>query len=151
VAKQLHALLMDLVRVAGLLLLDQTAPGQPISASQTFALHELDTGTPLSQRDLAQRLRLDKSTVSRMAADLERRGLVVRERDPANRRLYRLCLTDAGRAMHRHMAEAFNAQYLRWVAMMTPAERDALLHGLPALVRVMRDDPSPWDHGSYAE
>jgi DNA-binding MarR family transcriptional regulator len=147
----IHALLMDLVRAAGLLQLDQTVPGQPISVSQTFALHELDTGVPLSQRDLAARLRLDKSTVSRMAADLERRGLVVRERDPANRRLYRLRLTDEGRAMHRHMADAFNAQYVRWVAMLTPAERDALLCGLPGLVRAMRADPSPWDHRPHAE
>jgi DNA-binding MarR family transcriptional regulator len=51
---------------------------------------------PASQQDLAARLHLEKSTVSRMAAGLEQRGLVVRERDPGNRRLYRLRLTERG-------------------------------------------------------
>jgi len=142
--ERLHELFMDLVRAAGLLQPDQAIPGQPVSVSQAFALHELDTDDPLSQRDLAQRLRLEKSTVSRMAAEMERKGLLVRERDPGNRRLYRLRLTDQGRALHVHMASAFHEQYVRWVSAMTCAERDALLTVLPALVRAMRCGPAPW-------
>ena len=70
--------------------------------------------------------------------ELERKGLLVRERDPHNRRLYRLRLTDRGRTLHAHMAATFHDQYLRWVAAMTHDERNALLTGLPALVRVVR-------------
>src|SRR6266540_1058299 len=137
-AARLHELLMDVVRAAGLLQPDQTVAGHPVSLSQAFALHELDTGTPLSQRDLAERLRLEKSSVSRLAAEMERKGLLVRERDPDNRRLYRLRLTDEGRAQHVRMASAFHEQYVRWISAMTEAERDALLTGLPALVRAIR-------------
>jgi DNA-binding MarR family transcriptional regulator len=133
-ADRLHDLLMEFVRVAGLLQVHEN-----VSMSQAFALHELDVGdVPLSQRDLAERLRLDKSTVSRLAADLERDGLVVRERDPANRRLYRLRLTDEGRALHRSMRGDFHARYVRWVDSMTRRERDGLLVGLPALLRAVR-------------
>jgi DNA-binding MarR family transcriptional regulator len=107
--------------------------------SQAFAVHELDTDRPLSHSDLAARLRLEKSSVSRLVAELERKGLLVRERDPGNRRLYRLRLTAAGRALHRRMAAEMHAQYMRWAAAMTRAERHALLIGLPALVRVIRD------------
>jgi DNA-binding MarR family transcriptional regulator len=148
---RLHRLLMDFVLAAGLLQPDLTAPGQPVSMSQVFALHELDTGEPLSQRDLADRLHLEKSSVSRMAAELERKGLLVRERDPGNRRLYRLRLTDAGRAMHARMAVAFHEHYLRWAAALTRNERDALLVGLPGLVRVMRRLPAPWHGGPSAQ
>lgn len=144
-AERLHELFMDLVRAAGLLQPDQAIPGQPVSMSQAFALHELDTEVPLSQRDLAERLRLEKSTVSRMAAVMERKGLLVRERDPGNRRLYRLRLTDRGRALHIRMASEFHEQYELWVSALTSAERDALLIGLPALVRAMRYGPVPWD------
>src|SRR5947209_20548232 len=84
-AARVHHLLMDFVRASGLLQPDQLVPGHQLSLSQAFALHELDTGTPLSQRELGERLRLEKSSVSRMAAELERQGLLVRERDPANR------------------------------------------------------------------
>lgn len=142
-AERLHHLFMDLVRVAGMLQPDHTIPGLSISLSQAFALHELDTDPPLSQRDLAGRLRLEKSTVSRLAAELERGGLLVRERDPANRRLLRLRLTDRGRSLHAHMASAFHQHYQHWVAAMTPAEREALLVGLSAFVRVMHEQRHP--------
>jgi DNA-binding MarR family transcriptional regulator len=130
---------MDLIRVAGLVQPDRNVDDTPLHMSQAFALHELDTEPPLSQQTLAERLRLDKSSVSRMAAEMERNGLLVRERDPDNRRVYRLRLTDRGRAAHRHLATAYHEQFQRWVAAMTAAERAALLKGLPALVRVVRE------------
>ena len=136
--QRLHELLMDLVRAAGLLQPDHAVPGQPLTVSQAFALHELDRDVPLSQQDLAERLRLEKSSVSRLAADLERRGLLVRERDPDNRRLYRLRLTDEGHALHARMRSTFQHRYARWVSAMTPAERAALLTGLPALLRAVQ-------------
>lgn len=135
---RLHELLTDLVRVAGLLHPDQTVPGQALSLSQAFALHELDTDASLSQRDLAQRLRLEKSTVSRLVADLEAQGMLTRQRDPDNRRLYRLHITAEGRAAHARMGTAFHETYDRMTAELTGPEQAALLVGLPALIRVLR-------------
>src|SRR5215813_9693141 len=123
---------MDLVRAAGFLQPDRTVPGHPISMSQAFALHELDRGTVLSQQELADRLQLEKSSVSRMAAEMERKGLLVRERVPHDQRQYRLRLTDLGRAVHAEMAAVFHHQFQRWAATMTRPERNALLTGLPA-------------------
>ena len=145
-AERLHQLLMDLVLAAGFLQLDQVIPGQPVSLSQAFALHELDTGVPLSQQELAARLRLEKSTVSRLAAELERKGLLVRERDPRNRRLYRLRLTDEGRAVHRRMRTVFHQQYVRWSDNISESEREALLAGLTAFVREVFRHPPGWYH-----
>ena len=141
--QRLHDLLMDLVRVAGLLHPDQSMPGQALSLSQAFALHELDTDASPSQRDLAHRLRLEKSTVSRLVADLETRGLVTRERDPANRRLHRLRITAEGRRAHAQLASAFHDQYVQLIAMLTGKEQAALLVGLPALIRVLRQVHAP--------
>jgi DNA-binding MarR family transcriptional regulator len=143
-AERIHELVMDLVRATGLLQPEQSVAGHLLSMSQAFALHELDTDTPLSQRELTERLGLEKSSVSRLAAELERRKLLVRERDPDNRRLYRLRLTEKGRALHRHMATAAHERFDGWVAAMTRVERDALLTGLPALVRVIRDAHGHW-------
>lgn len=106
--------------------------------SQAFALHELDRDRPLSQQDLADRLNLEKSSVSRMAAELERRGLIARERDPDNRRFYRLRVTPEGRALHARMRGTFHQRYTDWVAELTGTEREALLTGLAALVRAIR-------------
>ena len=137
-ARRIHELLMDLVRAGGMLQPEQLVPGHPISMSQAFALHELDTGTGLSQQELAERLRLEKSSVSRMAAEMERKGLLVRERDPDNHRQYRLRLTSRGHSVHARMGGTFHERYEAWIGELTDAERRALLIGLPALVRVVR-------------
>jgi DNA-binding MarR family transcriptional regulator len=137
----LHHVLMEFVRVAGLLQPDQIVSGGSISISGVFALHELDYATEeaLSQQALAERLRLEKSTVSRIVADLEAKGLLVRERDPENRRLYQLRITAKGRMAHARMAARFNERFDGLVAGVTPAEQAALLKGLPALIRVIRE------------
>jgi DNA-binding MarR family transcriptional regulator len=135
---RLHSLVMDFVRVVGLLQLNHADPAVPLSLSQAFALHELDTPEPLAQRDLAERLGLEKSTVSRLVADMEQKELVVRERDPANRRLYRLRLTDKGRRLHATAASGAHQRFVQWFAAMPSDARDALLTGLPALIEAAR-------------
>lgn len=139
-ADRLHHLLLDLVQFVGLLHPEHTDRDQRIPLSQLFALHELDTDTALSQQDLAKRLSLEKSTVSRLVADMAGSGLLTRERDPHNRRYYRLRITDHGRATHARMATDFHTRYERLLSGMSAAERDALLIGLPALIRVLRDE-----------
>jgi DNA-binding MarR family transcriptional regulator len=136
--ERLHQLVMDLIRIAGLLQPEQSMPASGLSMSQAFGLHELDTDRPMSQRELAERLNLEKSTVSRMVAELERKGLVARERDPANRRFYLLRLTDAGRALHAGVAGAMHDHFVHAVSAMTRKEREGLLVGLPALIKAMR-------------
>ena len=148
-AQRVHELMMDLVRFVGLLQPDHHVPGFPVSASQAFALHELGSGPGLSQGDLAERLRLEKSSASRMAADMERDGLLVRERDPNNRRQYRLRLTDRGHAMHRQMASSFHKHYEHWIGAMTQAERSALIRGLRGLLRAVRESPVARDGAGF--
>ena len=71
---------------------------------------------------------------------MEQEGLLVRDRDPGNRRYYQLRLTDRGRAAHARMAAGFHDRHERLVSGMTGAEREALLVGLPALIRVLRQE-----------
>lgn len=57
---------------------------------------ELKRVESMSQRELGARLRLEKSTVSRLAAQLERRGLVHRDADRSDGRVTRVALTAKG-------------------------------------------------------
>lgn len=141
-AHRLHHLAMDLVREFRLLEPEWTsAPDHgALSVSQAFALHELAARGAISQGELGERLRLEKSTVSRMVAGLERRGLVVRERDPRNRRLYQLRLTDAGREAHAGTVVAADATFDRVARTLAPDELAAALRGISALVRVVREE-----------
>ena len=60
-----------------------------------IALHFLDAG-PLNQTELARRAKVENQTMSRTVERLERRGLVRREADPADRRRMIVTRTDAG-------------------------------------------------------
>jgi hypothetical protein len=82
---------------------EHTAPteaGFPaVSASEARALIELLTARGIAQGQLAALLGLEKSTVSRLAAGLERKGWLRRGRDEENQRFVRLYLTPEGRVI----------------------------------------------------
>jgi len=54
---------------------------------------------PMSVKQIAQAVTIDAPAATVAVNDLESRGLVVCETDPANRRCKMVSLTDAGRAM----------------------------------------------------
>jgi DNA-binding MarR family transcriptional regulator len=130
-------LLLELIRSIGLLhIVDDGAPGQ-VSLSELFALHELAARDGLAQQELTVRLHLDKSTVSRLVAGLEARGLLVRERDPGNRRIVRLSITPAGHRLHQDLAKAMRTRQQSVLAAMTAPERASLGAGLAGLLRAL--------------
>ncbi|MGH3749826.1 MAG: MarR family winged helix-turn-helix transcriptional regulator [Micromonosporaceae bacterium] len=138
----LRRLLRGLVRAGGLLEAHRHN-GVRLSLSEVFALAELAEADTLSQRDLAQRLGLEKSTVSRLAAALERRNWLIRERDPANRRFYRLRLTSEGRHAAQQIGGHFRTYHAALFESLTPAERNGLRRGLSGLIRVIESAGSP--------
>ena len=137
----LRRLLQHLVRAGGLL---EPAWQQPhdhggfrVSVSEVFALGTLSEEGPLAQQELADRLGLEKSTVSRLVAGLAERGWVVRERDADDRRFYRLTLTAAGRDAARRVGGDLRAHHDRLLSQLSAEERRALGLGLSGLIRVM--------------
>jgi DNA-binding MarR family transcriptional regulator len=130
-----------LVRFGGLLE-PHDHGGVRVSLSEVMALGELADVEVLSQQDLATLLGLEKSTVSRLAAGLESRGWLARERDPANRRYYRLRLTDDGHAAAQQVGAHLRAHHEQLLGGLTPAEREGLMLGLAGLARVMHADPA---------
>ena len=60
-------------------------------------LHQLDDAGPVSQQALGRALRIHPSNLVAMIDELEKEGLLIRPRDPADRRRYLLELTDKGR------------------------------------------------------
>lgn len=68
--------------------------------------------------DLAAHYLLDKSTVSRQVASLERLGYVARKADPADHRIQVLHITEEGAAVLRHAAESrrrgFHERLAEW-------------------------------------
>jgi DNA-binding MarR family transcriptional regulator len=105
--------------------------------SEVFALGELSKAAALSQQDLASRLGLEKSTISRLAAGMEARGWLSREREPTNRNYYQLRLTSEGQDVARRVGQDLSDHHARLLDLLTPREREALTTGLNGLIRAM--------------
>jgi DNA-binding MarR family transcriptional regulator len=114
--------------------------GGPVSATEARALIELVTAHGIAQGELAGLLALDKSTVSRLAAGLERKGWVRRGRDETNQRYVRLYLTAAGGEAAARVWQAWQAREARILASLSEDERAGLAAGLRGLIRGLSAD-----------
>ena len=130
--------LIALIRAFGLHRPDQTPCGEPVAVAEAHALMELAHGVPLSQNDLAARLHLEKSTVSRLVGILETRGWITRGRSAQDGRARELRLTDIGRQIAADLAEARRTKFAAVFDAIPEAERAAVLESLQILVEAMR-------------
>lgn len=130
--------LMAFVRAFGLHQAERTPCGEPISVSQAHALTEL-AAQPLTQAELARRVRLDRSVVSRLADTLSERGWLQRRRHPHDQRAVQLVLTDAGRRAADRLAGARRARMATLLDAVPPDERETVLHALDVLTRGLSD------------
>lgn len=134
----IRRLMRRLVRLVGLL--EPHRHGDvSASLSEVMALGELSESDVVSQQELARRLGLEKSTVSRLVGGMERRGWVSRERDPANRRYFRLTLTGEGRGAAEQVGQHLQTHHERLLGGLTEEERAALSTGLAALARLLEE------------
>jgi len=129
--------LIALIRAFGLHRPDQTPCGKPVAVAEAHALMELAHGVPLSQNDLAARLHLEKSTVSRLVGILETRGWIARGRSTQDGRVRELRLTDTGRQIAADLAEARRTKFARVFDAIPEAERTTVLESLQMLVEAM--------------
>lgn len=88
----------------------------------------------LSQTALGAAVGRDKSTLTPALADLERRGLVRRDRAPRDRRSYALSLTPAGEAVRGDLAAHAAAHDALLDRLLGAAERAAFLAALRRLI-----------------
>jgi MarR family transcriptional regulator, lower aerobic nicotinate degradation pathway regulator len=81
---------------------------------------------PISQHELGEELGIDRTTMVELIDDLEAKGVVVRRRNPADRRAYSIQLTPKGRAVQKRAATAFDSAADEFFAPLRPNERQAL-------------------------
>lgn len=103
---------------------EQLAKDYGVPAFFIKALHLIDG--PLAMKELGQRMHCDPSFVTNIADMLEKRGLAVRESDPADRRVKRLVLTSAGLEMKHQMEQAM-LDRSPWRRYLNTEERAALI------------------------
>lgn len=136
-------LLMDVFREMGAHRPEQILPGWSLTLSEVYALSALAEQAPLSQAELGAALLLEKSSVSRLVAQLEQRGWVTRERDARDSRLRLLRLSEQGAAINAQLQRHMFERHAELFRQLTAHEQAALLEGLTALHRALRN-PAGW-------
>lgn len=138
--RELQTRMQTLIRRFGLLSEERTPCGRPLPPSQAHALQAVGEAGPLSQQRLSEELGLDKSTTSRLVAQLTDQGWVAKGVNPENRREFLLTLTAAGQRVLGEIAAA-SADRFREILARIPAEKQAqVLQSLDLLTIALRKD-----------
>lgn len=125
--------LMRFVRNFGLHQPDRTPCGQPLPVSEAHAMVEIAREGRIRQVELARRLRLEKSTVSRLVTNLVSRGWVHREAAEGDGRGVLLVLTDAGATAAARQADARRDRLTALLDRIPDDQRGAVVHALHTL------------------
>jgi DNA-binding MarR family transcriptional regulator len=89
---------------------------------------------PISQQSLGDQLHIDRTTVFEIIDDLEKQGVVVRRRNPADRRSYFIHLTPRGKTVQKRAALAFDAAADEVFSPLAPREQRQLADMLRKVV-----------------
>ena len=139
-AAQLRELLRTLIRKLGILERSELVCCD-ITLSQCNALIEIGRAGVLSVNQLADRLGLDKSTVSRAADKLVLDGLLLREEDPSDRRYVVLKLSPAGANTYAAVEQRMQDYFLAVLARIETDDREAVLTNLQVLLTALQGGP----------
>ena len=108
--------------------------------AQCLVLLESDeAGRPLTVSQLAGRLRLDSSTLSRSIDGLVKLTLLDRRRDEADRRVVRVGLTESGRRACRAIHMDNDALCQRVLEKIPPSQRAEVMRSFDTLVQAFLD------------
>jgi DNA-binding MarR family transcriptional regulator len=107
--------------------------GLRLGFAQLAALYAIDGTATLTVADLAEQIGRSPSATSRLVSALERRGLVTRGVEVADRRQRQLAITSAGRSLLAQVDGARAEQFLSVVRPLPAAERALVAMGVAAL------------------
>jgi DNA-binding MarR family transcriptional regulator len=138
-SKELAAAMVALVRAFGLHRPDETPCGEPVPVAEAHALMDLAAGGPLNHGELAARLRLEKSTVSRLVRQLEKRKWIKRSPAAHDRRVIQIQLTPRGEAAAQRLADARHSKFDGLLAALPRQKRSSILEAMSTLVSAMDD------------
>lgn len=126
---------VGLIHAFGVLRTDATPCGQPMSVSTAHAICELASAGPLNQKELAKRIGLDTSSVSRLIGQLAKKEWAMRSADPVSgdNRIRLVGLTPLGRQVAEQVLEARAERFARLLAGIDPEKRSQVLESLELL------------------
>lgn len=118
--------------------LDEQMACCEVTLSQCHGLLAIDQLQTASIAEVAAKLNLDTSTLSRLVDSLVQAGLVDRSVDPNNRRRALVSLSPAGKARAEAIHQGCDHYYSRMLNLLSHDERRLCLELIPRLAQAMR-------------
>lgn len=119
--------------------------------SQGRILRILYLNGPMTQKELQEKLDIQPGSMSEIAAKLENRGLVSREKDPADKRKIFLSLTDEGRRDVEEHRLARQERQRKNFSHLSEEEKDTLEALLTRLLDAWQEDNQEKEHHHHGE
>lgn len=110
-----------------------------LSPTLTAALASIDRLGPMTPSELADAERVKRPTATRIAATLERDGLIERVTDPADKRSCFLSATPEGRAMMTRVRKRKDAYLSKRIRPMEDGDIETLERAAAVLERMLED------------
>ncbi len=98
-----------------------------LDATEVEAVKLIGGFGALAMRDFSNRMRIPASTATSVVDRLERKAIVARERNAADRRVVQLSLTAAGKAVLQDITDEHLRLCREMLAAFSPGEQDVLL------------------------
>ena len=110
-----------------------------VTPSMLSAMSSIGRMGPITLGDLAVVEQVQPPSLSAIVGRLEQEGLVVRDSDPADRRVALVRLSPAGRRLMDRSRSRKTAYLARRLEVLAPAEREVLRRALPVMERLLED------------
>lgn len=104
-----------------------------VSVSQCYILETLHRFGPLSMNQLAKKMYIEISTVTRVVEELVKKGYATREEDAKDRRIRLITITDAGEVVYQESWKAVFESERQILDSFPEKERDVLIRFLRRL------------------
>jgi DNA-binding MarR family transcriptional regulator len=111
-----------------------------VTMAQCHLLLEMEELENPNIAELAQRMRLDASTLSRTVDGLVKAGLLTRSEDPDNRRRTQLALTGKGRQTYDIINHGCDEFYARMLARIPAKNHASFMQAVAALAAMLREE-----------
>lgn len=108
-----------------------------LTPSQQSAMSAIEGHGPVRLTRLGELEQINKSSVTRLVAKLEGRGLIARLPDADDGRSWQVELTTAGRRLMEQSAERADSYLAGQIAALSPGDQRRILDVIPVLQRLL--------------
>jgi DNA-binding MarR family transcriptional regulator len=114
--------------------------GEKLKTIEYYLLIYIALKGPQKMKDLADVYSMTKSNITFIVDDLEKKGLLKRERSEKDRRVYLITLTAKGKKHYKNLNESFENIVSRFLENVPPDDLEVIADGFVRMVKFVNEN-----------